>query len=540
MAFPLPVSKRARVGPACNFATSSDIGAAEDMQSISLTEQERSFFEILRHVVASNEAEGTVVRVAGGWVRDKLLGRQTKDDIDIAVDKMSGKSFAEAVNRWLKKQGAKTFSIGVIEQNPEKSKHLETAAVQIGSFSVDFSNLRTENYTEESRIPVISLGTPYEDAMRRDLTINSLYYNVNTGRVEDFTGRGFMDLRSGLIATPLDALVTLLDDPLRSLRAVRFACRFQFRIADDLMRACMEPRVRSALQLKVSKERIGAELENMLEAPHGTRAIAILNKMNIFPVIIQPPESLDRAIVDSIWHSSNVEKQFIWGVASSLVVSDLCRLISSEGTFSNIQVSGENIRLVRLAALLSFCDGVQCKNPAKANGRLISLMEYILNQNLKVRGKDVESILKMREACKGFESLIELILSSRSSEISRLQLGLAVRAMGAKYEYAAVLAASALIMRRTIESLNSSSNVVHDVISAIAPEESSGRDLLPPVEHTNKTLTVLLEHTSVVNSALRGILDLIQKHKVETSWELKPLINGKEIMKVIDIDVFNI
>jgi len=78
------------------------------------------------------------------WVRDKLLGKQTKDDIDIAIDNMSGKTFAEAVNKWLQRQGEKTFAIGVIGQNPDKSKHLETAAVRIGNFSVDFSNLRTE------------------------------------------------------------------------------------------------------------------------------------------------------------------------------------------------------------------------------------------------------------------------------------------------------------------------------------------------------------------------------------------------------------
>jgi tRNA nucleotidyltransferase (CCA-adding enzyme) len=127
-----------------------------------------------------------------------------------------------ALNRWFVKNGRKALNFGVIQQNPEKSKHLETAAVQIGSFSVDFSNLRTENYTADSRIPgssqsshsaahqaclpsllrsnwctgmhatlsVIAAGTPEEDALRRDLTINSLYYNVNTGLVEDFTNRG--------------------------------------------------------------------------------------------------------------------------------------------------------------------------------------------------------------------------------------------------------------------------------------------------------------------------------------------------------------
>lgn len=82
-------------------------------------------------------------------------------------------------------------------------------------------NLRTEAYTESSRIPSMDIGGPEEDAFRRDLTINSLFYNVNTGAVEDYVGRGMEDIRNQIIRTPLPALTTLLDDPLRVLRAVR-------------------------------------------------------------------------------------------------------------------------------------------------------------------------------------------------------------------------------------------------------------------------------------------------------------------------------
>jgi tRNA nucleotidyltransferase (CCA-adding enzyme) len=75
-------------------------------------------------------------------------------------------------------------------------------------------------------VPDVKIGTPLEDALRRDLTINSLFYNINKKEVEDFTGKGIEDLKHGIIRTPLDPLQTFLDDPLRILRTIRFATRF--------------------------------------------------------------------------------------------------------------------------------------------------------------------------------------------------------------------------------------------------------------------------------------------------------------------------
>lgn len=224
------------------------------LSSIVPTPEEEELFSTLRAVV-NDEALGTTVRVAGGWVRDKLLGVRGKEDIDIALDNMAGKDFALILNSWHEGNGMKTFKIGVIQQNPEKSKHLETATVQLGKFSVDFVNLRTETYAENSRIPDMSFGTPEEDAMRRDLTINALFYNIITSLVEDFSGQGVIDLKRGIIRTPLPALTTLQDDPLRVLRAVRFACRFQFDVSDELLDAAADRSVHEALGAKVSRER---------------------------------------------------------------------------------------------------------------------------------------------------------------------------------------------------------------------------------------------------------------------------------------------
>jgi hypothetical protein len=126
-------------------------------------------------------------------------------------------------------------------------------------------HLRSESYTSQTRIPQVSLGTPLEDALRRDLTVNALFYNVHSGLVEDFTGKGLSDMQQRVARTPLEARITLLDDPLRALRAVRFASRLRFQLHEELLLACREEDVRLALKEKVSCERVLTECTRMFE-----------------------------------------------------------------------------------------------------------------------------------------------------------------------------------------------------------------------------------------------------------------------------------
>lgn len=127
-----------------------------------------------------------------------------------------------------------TGSVGKVAANPEQSKHLETGTTRILGLECDFVGLRSETYAE-TRIPdQIRLGTPREDATRRDLTINSLFYNVHTGEIEDFTRLGLSDLANKIARTPLAPTRTFLDDPLRILRCIRFASRFSLTISPDV------------------------------------------------------------------------------------------------------------------------------------------------------------------------------------------------------------------------------------------------------------------------------------------------------------------
>lgn len=242
--------------------------------TIALTPRESQLRNLLLDVAdyIKNESKTKVeLRWAGGWVRDKLLGIQSHD-IDIAIDVMTGSNFSDKMKEYLKDaenlkkhalEAKDVKNIHKIAANPEKSKHLETATTNIFQFDVDFVNLRKETYTEDSRNPQMEFGTAAEDALRRDATVNALFYNLRTDTVEDNTG-GLADMKAKLIKTPLEPYTTFKDDPLRVLRLIRFASRLNFRIDLEAENCMSNPAIMEALRLKISRERVGVEVEKML------------------------------------------------------------------------------------------------------------------------------------------------------------------------------------------------------------------------------------------------------------------------------------
>lgn len=211
------------------------------------------------------------LRFTGGWVRDKLLGITSKD-IDISINSMTGYRFGELLKEFLDLQSndAKydqsiVGKLHKIEANPEKSKHLETLTTRILGFEIDLVNLRKEAYVEDSRNPIMEFGTPEDDAIRRDATVNALFYNLQTSEVEDFTGRGLQDMQLKLLKTPLSPHQTFKDDPLRILRCIRFASRLGYRIDPTDEEAMRDDSIKQALRVKISRERIGIEIVKMLQ-----------------------------------------------------------------------------------------------------------------------------------------------------------------------------------------------------------------------------------------------------------------------------------
>ncbi|KAL8447590.1 hypothetical protein Emag_004320 [Eimeria magna] len=243
--------------------------------TLKLTPGEEHLFSSLNKCVLDKHLN-IDLRAAGGWVRDKLLGIPSKD-IDIAIDNMTGAAFADILNQWLAEQGCSPRAYGVISKKVEQSKHLETATLRLFSFDLDLVNLRSEAYSSSSRIPTITtLGTPLEDAARRDFCCNALFYNLKSGVVEDWLGKGLTDLKQGLVrAAHQCPYTTLRDDPLRLLRGVRFAVALRFKLHAPLAVAAAAADVHEALGAKVARERIGIELKKIFSVTRaGARAAA--------------------------------------------------------------------------------------------------------------------------------------------------------------------------------------------------------------------------------------------------------------------------
>ena len=245
-------------------------------EEFSLTEKEKECFSIIMNILKKNNLTSTICRVAGGWVRDKLLGKES-DDIDIALNDMKGSTLANLINEELYPGKNK---VGIIQQNVEKGKNLETATIKVCQTWIDLVNLRCDDKNK--------IGTPLTDAERRDLSINSLFYNINEGKVEDFTNKGIHDLENGIIETPIDAEITFRDDPLRILRMLRFAIKYKFRIGfniNNYIEKNKEEIVKNFYD-NISKERIEKELYKVFIMNNSSFAIAYLYSFNILDIIL--------------------------------------------------------------------------------------------------------------------------------------------------------------------------------------------------------------------------------------------------------------
>lgn len=213
---------------------------------IRVTQEEEGVFQVLLRYAP----EGTVLRVAGGWVRDKLMGRES-DDIDIAIN-----IDAHVFGQILLNAGFK----GILKKaDAPKGKHVKTAMIDINGFSIDIAGLRTEVYTEGSRKPDVEMtASAEEDAMRRDFTINCMFFNLHTQEIEDFFG-GQEDLKNGVIRTPRDPFKTFKDDALRIVRGIRFASRYLFEIHHETREGMAAASLDNTSQERIFTELLGGE-----------------------------------------------------------------------------------------------------------------------------------------------------------------------------------------------------------------------------------------------------------------------------------------
>jgi len=305
--------------------------------TLALTHEEKDLFQLVRDV-RNQYCPDTTIRIAGGWVRDKLLctssaaaaqtaASSSPRDIDFVLSDTSGSDFANLFYNCLVERGLirPDDDQAYKGYGSSKSQHLQTASIQFRDFTIDFGNLRFEKYSRDSRVPEkTGIASVVQDARRRDLTINSLFYNVNTNQVEDWTEQGLHDLEFRKIATPQQPLATLLEDPLRILRAIRFAAQLSFHMDLALKVAALDPRVRLALRQKVSRDRIGNEMDAVFQTRDPTRGVELLLETNLVDVVF-PLKDEDNGTV----------------VAPAIYKAGLQRLSRTQALVSRIFVQAE-------------------------------------------------------------------------------------------------------------------------------------------------------------------------------------------------------
>ena len=224
---------------------------------------------IFRRISRLADAQGVKAFVVGGYVRDHYLCRPSTD-IDVVVVG-SGIALAEALGRELhtKVSVFKTFG---------------TAMLRAGGVEVEFVGARRESYTHDSRKPQVEAGTLEDDQRRRDFTINALAWSLNGdsfGELVDPFG-GLDDFDACIIRTPCDPDITFSDDPLRMMRAVRFAAQLGFSIEDETFEAIR----RNASRIKiVSRERIASELNKIVLSPVPSMGFELLELTGLLELI---------------------------------------------------------------------------------------------------------------------------------------------------------------------------------------------------------------------------------------------------------------
>ena len=238
--------------------------------------------------------------VIGGYVRDYLLERGTGKDIDV-VAIGSGIELAREVTNLL--PGSPKISV---------FKRFGTAMIKSGTLELEFVGARKESYSPDSRKPAVEDGSLQDDQNRRDFTINALAISLTEGSYGDlldpFNGLG--DLEDKLIRTPLDPDITYSDDPLRMLRAIRFATQLNFKIEQASLDAIGQNSERINI---ISKERIVDEVHKILSTPKPSVGFTLLHKTGLLPhifpelVALQGIEEVEgQRHKDNFWHTLEV------------------------------------------------------------------------------------------------------------------------------------------------------------------------------------------------------------------------------------------
>lgn len=250
------------------------------------------------------------IYVVGGYVRDKLLGIDVKDiDFCFVIDSME-----EELNKIDIEEGFKMMKNYLIGE--EFKIYLETPSMltlrakfpvndkykEYKDMTADFVLARKEIYdNSNSRIPIVKIGCLEDDLKRRDFTINAMAFDMNNNLIDLFNGKD--DLKNKILRTPVDPMITLSEDPLRVIRAIRFSITKDVYFHDELLYAIMNDDIIDKLFNIISKDRIREELQKMFWYST-VKSIEILKRIND-----KIPNFMDRLFNEEMWLKPTFEKK---------------------------------------------------------------------------------------------------------------------------------------------------------------------------------------------------------------------------------------
>ena len=269
----------------------------------SIQDKEAAALDFLKHTLKGTPYADHVW-LAGGAVRDEIMGKPVKD-IDVTVSQPDGG--IEFANWLTKKIGA--YKEGA---NPVVFPRFGTAKFNLRGINhngIDLSGVdiesvmtRGEKYEKGSRKPEVVFADLEDDAFRRDLTVNSLFKNLVTGQILDLTGKGVSDIKNGIVRTPMDPDQTFKDDPLRMLRAIRFAVKYNWKMPLSLVKALKK---NASMLQNISHERIQDELNKILMTDNPDKGLRVLSATGLNKYVI-PELDVCRGVTQNQYHKDDV------------------------------------------------------------------------------------------------------------------------------------------------------------------------------------------------------------------------------------------
>lgn len=285
----------------------------------------------IKEIIKNTQFEGKVY-VAGGFIRDHFMNRESKD-IDLVVVGLGINGGIELAYHLHRMHNTST---------PVVFKRFGTAQIVVFGEEIEIVAARKENYNFKDRMPEVEAGTLEDDVNRRDFTINSILYNISNESFVDLKG-GILDIQNGVIRTTSDPNIIFAEDPLRIMRAIRFSAQLGFDIEPDTWKAIIKyvPWLKN-----ISNERIRDEFNKILVAEHFVRGIDDLYRSGILAYMVKQFNQFDSVRnEDCKWHTKNLWNhtlEVMMGVPAT-VEHRLAALLHDVGKVNTMTVEEDGI-----------------------------------------------------------------------------------------------------------------------------------------------------------------------------------------------------